>query len=49
MEYQTILIDNSASVTKNYVLVDPELETEYLNQENFPGGESQSPEFDIPI
>lgn len=36
MEYQTTLIDNSASVTKNYVLVDPELDTEYLNKNEFP-------------
>lgn len=32
MEYQTVLIDNSALVTKNYVLVDPELKTDYVKE-----------------
>lgn len=35
MEYQTTMIDNSAGTTKNFVLVDPELDTEYLNKEDF--------------
>ena len=47
MEYQTTLIDNSASVTKNYLLVDPELDTEFVNKENFPEGETLTGGFHI--
>lgn len=47
MEYQTVLIDNSGSTTKNYVLVDPELETEYMNKGNFPHENLSGNDFDI--
>lgn len=36
MEYQTTIIDRSARTDKNYVLVDPELNIEYKNKEEFP-------------
>lgn len=47
MEYQTTLIDNSANVTKNYVLVDPELNVEYKNKEEFPTTETDTSNFII--
>jgi len=36
MEYQTTILDNSANVSKRYVLVDPELNVEYKNKQEFP-------------
>lgn len=47
MEYQTTLIDNSANIAKNYVLVDPELNVEYKNREDFPKPPPEEPYFII--
>jgi len=47
MEYQTTLIDNSANEIKNYVLVDPALNVEYKNKQEFPANTPETPDFII--
>ncbi|WP_348814081.1 hypothetical protein [Flavobacterium maritimum] len=49
MEYQTTLIDNSANEIKNYVLVDPALNVEYKNKQEFPTTLPETPVFIIPM
>jgi hypothetical protein len=48
LEYETTLYDNSANVTKNYTLVDPALNIEYKNKEDFPVHRPENPLFIIP-
>ena len=49
MEYETTLVDNSACETKNYVLVDPALNVEYKNKQEFPVATPETPAFIIPL
>ncbi len=49
MEYQTTLFDNSANTTKNYVLVDPALNVEYKNKQEFPVNTVEPSEFIIEL
>ena len=49
MEYQTTLFDNSANTTKNYVLVEPDLNVEYKNKQEFPTTVPETPAFIIPM
>ena len=45
MEYKTTLVDTSASTTKNYVLVDPDLNVAYKNKQEFPAVVPETPVF----
>jgi hypothetical protein len=49
MEYETTLFDDSANETKNYTLVDPALNLEYKNKEEFPTNAPEIPLFIIPL